>query len=79
MDAYQITIYVFTLLWLIVCFKHTGTLENYMIPITAFGGMLFSILWEAKTRYMFPYYLMIIVLAAVGMAHFAEFIKTKKN
>lgn len=66
MNVYQIFVYGLALVWLLYCFKNPGVLQNYVIPITAFGGMLFSILWEAKTRYMFPYYLMILVMAGIG-------------
>jgi len=68
MNVYQVFVYGLALAWLIFCFKNPGVLQNYVIPITAFGGMLFSILWEAKTRYMFPYYLMILVLSALGVS-----------
>lgn len=37
------------------------------IMIAVFGGFLFSLLWEAKTRYVFPYLLMELPYAAMGI------------
>lgn len=35
--------------------------------ITIIGGMLFSIIWENQGRYVFPYYVLILMYAAVGI------------
>lgn len=79
MNVYQIIVYGLLLVYFIVCFKVPGKIDDYFIPITVFGGMLFSILWEAKTRYMFPYYLMIIILSAIGASHLVKIIIKKGN
>lgn len=31
------------------------------------GGFLFSILWEAQCRYVFPYYVFLILYAPMGL------------
>lgn len=35
--------------------------------IAVFGGFLFSILWEAKSRYVFPYCVFMILYAPEGL------------
>lgn len=35
--------------------------------ITVVGGFLFCIIWESQCRYMFPYYIFVIIYVAVGM------------
>lgn len=46
------------------------------IPLIIFvGGFLFSIFWEAKARYMLPYYVLLHMYAAYGIAQIAIRIK----
>ena len=35
--------------------------------ISVIGGFLFSILWEAQCRYVFPYYMFLILYAPMGL------------
>ena len=35
--------------------------------ITILGGFLFSIIWEAKSRYVLPYYVLMMIYAAYGI------------
>lgn len=35
--------------------------------ISVIGGFLFSILWEAQCRYVFPYYVFLILYAPMGL------------
>lgn len=55
---------------------HAGNLvvEEKEVPISlwlpwiaVFGGFLFSILWEAKSRYVFPYCVFMILYAPEGL------------
>lgn len=46
----------------------TGSLQNLILLITFIGGFLFSMLWEAGSRYVMPYCLMLIPYAADGLA-----------
>ena len=77
MNIYQIFIYGTGFIWIIQKFRKPGILVEYFIPMAIFGGFLFSILWEGKSRYVFPYYLMIMVLSSVGASYIFTFIKRK--
>ena len=46
-------------------------LEWYVLLIAVIGGVLFHELWEAKSRYVFPYFVMMIPMAADGLAKLA--------
>lgn len=47
--------------------RHENRLEDHILFIAVIGGFLFSILWEAKSRYVLPYIVYMIPLASVGM------------
>lgn len=46
----------------------TGNLQNLILLVTFIGGFLFSLLWEAGSRYVMPYCVMLIPYAADGLA-----------
>ena len=49
------------------------------IPLIIFvGGFLFSIIWEAKARYMLPYYVLLHMYAAFGLTEVVRGIKKWK-
>lgn len=43
-------------------------LSGYGLLIAVFGGFLFSVIWEAKTRYIFPYLIMSIPYMGMAVA-----------
>lgn len=67
MNLYQSLIYGGVLAFTIVALKKRFPLKYHVLLIAVFGGFLFSILWEAKARYVFPYFLLMIPYAAVGI------------
>ena len=52
---------------LFIVHKRWSNIENYLLLIGVFGGFLFTLIWEAKTRYAFPYYILMIPYAAIGI------------
>ncbi len=42
----------------------------YIGIIGTFGGLIFHMIWEANSRYIFPYSLLLYPYAAYGLAHF---------
>lgn len=67
MNIHQLTVFLMILIWLIKRWKEPGYIQDYLLLIAVFGGFLFSIIWEAKSRYVFPYYVMMIPMAAVAI------------
>lgn len=70
-DRLQFVIYFGMLLYFILCVKPDSNLLRHLFAVTVIGGFLFSILWEAKTRYVFPYYMMMFPMAALGYEELA--------
>ena len=69
-------VYFFSLVGVVLrYFKKRPIAED--IPLIVFvGGFFFSIVWEAKARYMFPYFVLLHMYAAYGMTDVSEFLET---
>lgn len=65
-NVHQSTIYLFTFVGLILMLIRKKGIENYILCVAVVGGMLFSLMWEAKARYCFPYYVYMQSMAAIG-------------
>lgn len=63
LDIYQLIIYGGVLYLLVL---RGMRMERYVLMIGIYGGFLFSLLWEANTRYVFPYMIFMIPYAAMG-------------
>lgn len=75
MNIYQLIVYGSIFLLLILNFKKWSSIEPYILLIGIFGGFLFTLIWEAKTRYVFPYFIMMLPYAAVGLQEIMDRIK----
>jgi len=75
MEVYQMALYGSILAYLLINKEYN--IENYTLLIGVFGGFLFSIIWEAKTRYIFPYLLMMIPYFSIGLLRLNECILLK--
>ena len=45
--------------------RKTIKLEDYIFLVYIIGGFLFSIMWEAKARYVLPYFICMIPYCAI--------------
>lgn len=77
MKIYQLVLYSSILFFLAARRKSSGSIEKWALLITVFGGFLFSLMWEAKTRYVFPYLIMQLPYMAMGVNEIVLFIKGK--
>ena len=67
MKIYQMVLYASILIWLLASIRKQKGIEQYILLIAVFGGFLFSLIWEAKTRYVFPYLIMMLPYGAMGI------------
>jgi len=87
MDKYQLILFGLMLLALICPLISLGIKSKsfklgsgmyslgFYLPFVCFiGGFLFSILWEAKSRYVFPYFVWLTPCAALGLEWTVEII-----
>jgi hypothetical protein len=79
MNIYQLLIYGGVVLLFIFMRKKWTGIENYVLMVGVFGGFLFSLIWEAKPRYVFPYFIMMIPFAAIGLTELLHFSLSKMN
>ena len=70
-DCYQLLVYLgaaICMAWCFIAMKHQRFPDYLLIPLLAIlGGFLFSILWEAKSRYIIPYFVLMLPYAAEGI------------
>ena len=68
MNQYQSLVFIGVFFWLLSSFWTKKGLENHTLLITIIGGFLFHMILEAKRRYNLPYFVMMLPIAAVGLA-----------
>lgn len=67
MDRYLFLMYLMAVVCAVAFFLDKPDILKCVMLIAAIGGVLFSLLWEAKSRYVFPYVVMLIPYMAYGM------------
>ena len=69
LNRYHFLVYFFVTvltILLLVKKKERGGLPNYLLYIAIIGGFLFTAMWESGSRYVLPYFMYMIPLAAIG-------------
>lgn len=66
MNQLQNVIYIGVLFYYIYLAKHKRQEWEYFLGLVLIGEVLFSLLWEAKSRYVFPYIVIVLPAAAMG-------------
>jgi hypothetical protein len=79
LNRYQFLIYGGALLEVILSLrrKQPRDIGFYVPMIAILGGFLFSIIWEAQCRYVLPYFIFSVGLAAYGAADFSHILFRK--
>ncbi len=72
MNVYQTLIYGGVFLWVLQGFWKKKDLSVYILLVSVFGGFLFHMLWEAKGRYILPYFILMLPMAAAGLSETAR-------
>lgn len=72
LNEYQWLLYIGTCLFFWYCLKKKKPFYMLLPEIILIGGVLFSLLWEAKTRYSFPYMIYMLPCAAIGLTWFSD-------
>lgn len=65
-DRMQFILYFGLLCYYLFAVKKDSNIVHHMLAVTIIGGFFFSVVWEAKARYIFPYYVTMYPLAAIG-------------
>lgn len=85
MNQYQCILYLGVLLYCLTAFWNKKEFSQFLLLTAVIGGFLFTLIWETKTRYVFPYFIYLVPYAAAGWGAFAagagkvrERIRTRK-
>ena len=73
----QLIIYVGTFCYFLFAVKKDSNTIRHFVAICILGGFFFTIIWEAKSRYTLPYYLLMFPLAVIGYQCFFEWSITR--
>ena len=65
-DRWQFIMYVGMLCYFLLAVKKDSPILQHVLAVTIIGGFFFSIIYEAKARYIFPYYVMMFPYATYG-------------
>lgn len=77
MSGYQWVIYFLLFAAILKLFKQKEKNPlHYLFFLTAIGGFLFYLAWEGSGRYVFPYFLLAMPLAAYGLDAYLSFSDT---
>lgn len=75
MKLFQMLMYGGILFLLVMRRREYVEIEKYLLLIAVFGGFLFSLMWEAKTRYVLPYLFMQIPYMAMGVGEIVSWME----
>jgi hypothetical protein len=75
MNQYQNLIYLGMFAGIIICARNKMSGVNLILPTSLIGYFLFSMIWEAKPRYMVMCYILVIPFAAGGIEFICRKIK----
>ena len=70
-DRLQFVLYFGVLCYFLFAVTKESSILQHLLAATIVGGFFFSMIWEAKARYILPYYLMMYPLAMTGFAQTA--------
>lgn len=65
-DRLHFVIYMGLVCYLLFGVKSKSNILQHVLVVTMIGGFLFSIIWEAKARYILPYYITMFPYAVLG-------------
>ena len=74
MTNYQMVLYLLCAICAFVCIrdKKKDSVFLYLFPLTALGGAILFLAWEASGRYVLPYAIFMLPCAGYGMCRFSD-------
>ena len=75
MDAMQSVVYGLAAVGSLFIWKKKDDMAAAVIPVAILGGMLYHLIFEAKSQYAYPYMVYMLPLAAIGLCRLEEGIK----
>lgn len=72
LDRYQGTVYAMFLIYFILLFRGKGDIYAFLPALFLIGEFGFSMIWEAKSRYVYPYIVLTLPCAARSLVYCGE-------
>lgn len=76
MNIFLSFVYLFAFIYMLYSLKHEKDFYGLILAVAFIGGFLFSLFWEAKGRYTFPFFVYLLPLAGVGIRKTLDGLKT---
>ena len=76
MNQHQQLVFLGVLLSIPALIKKRDIL-SCILPLIILGGLMYHLLFEAKSQYALPYFILMLPVAAAGLAAFFELLKKK--
>lgn len=78
MDLYQLLVFAGFLACLLIRRRQLSP-EQLLLPLILLGGFAFHTLWEAKSQYIYPYFVCMLPCAAAGLMDLSNRLTTRKR
>lgn len=72
MNGYQGIVYLAILGYYVIIMRGKADVRQLLPGVALLGGFFFSLIWEAKSRYVYPYMVMILPCVAYCMVFYSE-------
>ena len=77
-NIFQTVIYIGALFLIVFRFKK-GKINETLLILTFIGGFIFHIIWEAKSMYAMPFFLLLLPISCNGWGEWRSFLRNKSN
>lgn len=77
MNKYQFLVYFYVGVLTVLLLpdkKKRYCLSEYLLYIAIIGGFMFTVIWESGSRYVLPYFVYMLPLAAMGMCRLVKLV-----
>ena len=73
MNRYMFFVYLFAFIYICRLIVKDEAPYSMLLTVAFTGGFLFSLIWEAKGRYVFPFFALLLPVAAIGLKGVIDF------
>ena len=73
MNRYMFFVYLFVFIYICRLIVKDEDPYSLLLTVAFTGGFLFSLIWEAKGRYVFPFFAVLLPVAAIGLKTVIDF------
>jgi len=72
LNAFQSVVYLLVFASFVLLFMGKRKPQEYLLGLILLGGFFFSVIWETKSRYIYPYSVVMIPCAVISLAAWCD-------